>query len=48
MRAGDKIKEHNNHKQGRAGGMTPQKTGPAVGHTKTNPTSGGSIPTKRK
>ena len=33
---GDVMKETNNHKQGRSGGQTPTKTGPAVGHVKHN------------
>lgn len=39
------IRETNNQNQGRSGGATPKKPGPAKagGSTKGNPTSGGGI-----
>ena len=42
------LKERNNHSQGRSGGGTPMKSGPAVGKTSGNATKGGGInrPTK--
>lgn len=36
-------KEINNQPQGRTGGDTPKKMGPAVGKVRTNPTRSGGI-----
>lgn len=37
------LRETNNYVQGKSGGATPMKTGPAVGKTSGNSTKGGGI-----